>query len=302
MSTAKITGLVGVNIDGTSKLTDNKLKTSAGNDITFPSSGGTLATTSDIPSLTSYATKTGSETLTNKTLTTPIMASIKPTSSYTLTLPQRTDTLATLAGNETLTNKTLTTPTIQKIKNTYDALITIPTGTGNKTLATLTGTETLTNKTLTTPIISQIKPTSSYTLTLPQKTGTLATLDDGGLGTLTTLTLESTNFTSSNTCFMATVPAISEGGATYYVITISCCYTKLISALPAGNCCLLFYAPKPAGYSGAVSFPACVNGSTLIRITTTSRSSTECSFELRNTSDASIAASSYVSFSFSYIV
>ena len=96
MSTAKITGLIGVNIDGTSKLTGNKLQTSAGNDINFPSSGGTLATTSDIPSLTNYVTKDAEETLTNKTLTEPTIASIKPSADYTLTLPSQTSTLATV--------------------------------------------------------------------------------------------------------------------------------------------------------------------------------------------------------------
>ena len=52
------------------------------------------------------ATLTGSQTLTNKTLTTPIISSISNTG--TLTLPTSTDTLVGRATTDTLTNKTLT--------------------------------------------------------------------------------------------------------------------------------------------------------------------------------------------------
>jgi hypothetical protein len=56
------------------------------------------------------ATLTGSQTLTNKTLTTPIISSISNTG--TLTLPTSTDTLVGRATTDTLTNKTLTSPSI----------------------------------------------------------------------------------------------------------------------------------------------------------------------------------------------
>jgi hypothetical protein len=52
------------------------------------------------------ATLTGTQTLTNKTLTTPTIASI--TNTGTLTLPTSTDTLVGRATTDTLTNKTLT--------------------------------------------------------------------------------------------------------------------------------------------------------------------------------------------------
>ena len=55
-------------------------------------------------------TLTGSQTLTNKTLTTPVISSISNTG--TLTLPTSTDTLVGLATTDTLTNKTLTAPKI----------------------------------------------------------------------------------------------------------------------------------------------------------------------------------------------
>ena len=60
--------------------------------------------------LTDYVTLTGSQTLTNKTLTAPIIATISNTG--TLTLPTSTDTLVGRATTDTLTNKTLTSPTI----------------------------------------------------------------------------------------------------------------------------------------------------------------------------------------------
>ena len=76
---------------------------------------GTLAVANGGTGATSLAgagiaTLTGTETLTNKTLTTPIIASISNTG--TLTLPTSTDTLVGRATTDTLTNKTLTAPTL----------------------------------------------------------------------------------------------------------------------------------------------------------------------------------------------
>jgi hypothetical protein len=56
------------------------------------------------------ATLTGTQTLTNKTLTTPVISSI--TNTGTLTLPTSTDTLVGRATTDTLTNKTLTSPVL----------------------------------------------------------------------------------------------------------------------------------------------------------------------------------------------
>jgi hypothetical protein len=162
------------------------------------------------------ATLTGSQTLTNKTLTTPVISSISNTG--TLTLPTSTDTLVGRATTDTLTNKTLTSPTITgtgAIAGTFTGNITgdvtgnadtataLATarniagqsfdGTGNISIASTdlsdtasivltTASQTLTNKTLTAPVISSISNTG--TLTLPTSTGTVALTSDISLSTL----------------------------------------------------------------------------------------------------------------------
>jgi hypothetical protein len=84
------------------------------------SGGGTSGSVS-LAIDSTVATLTGTQTLTNKTLTTPIISSISNTG--TLTLPTSTDTLVGRATTDTLTNKTLTAPVITnpKISNGYSA-------------------------------------------------------------------------------------------------------------------------------------------------------------------------------------
>lgn len=71
--------------------------TGSGNEVTF-------AIDSTVTTLT------GTQTLTNKTLTTPVISTISNTG--TITLPTDTDTLVGRATTDTLTNKTLTSPQI----------------------------------------------------------------------------------------------------------------------------------------------------------------------------------------------
>ena len=104
--------------------------------------------------------KATTDTLTNKTLTAPVIATIVNTG--TLTLPTSTDTLVGRATTDTLTNKTLTTPIIATISNT--GTLTLPTSTD--TLVGRATTDTLTNKTLTTPVLTN--PTiTAYLETAP---------------------------------------------------------------------------------------------------------------------------------------
>ena len=83
---------------------------------------------------------TATQTLTNKTLTAPVIATIVNTG--TLTLPTSTDTLVGRATTDTLTNKTLTAPVIATIVNT--GTLTLPTSTD--TLVGRATTDTLSNK------------------------------------------------------------------------------------------------------------------------------------------------------------
>ena len=78
---------------------------------TFTLTGGTGIDTSGAGNAVTFtidstvATLTGTQTLTNKTLTTPVIASIS--NSGTLTLPTASDTLVGRATTDTLTNKTI---------------------------------------------------------------------------------------------------------------------------------------------------------------------------------------------------
>jgi hypothetical protein len=131
---------------------------------------------------------TASQTLTNKTLTSPIVTSFVNGSGSTVLVPPGLlggpRTLATLTFTETLTNKTLTEPKIMTLNNISGAVITTPRGSGDRTLATITGTETLTNKTLTSPTITGFTMStfvngSGATITVPtgNTARTLATLN-----------------------------------------------------------------------------------------------------------------------------
>ena len=103
---------------------------------------GSLAEFNSALSDGSFASLTGTETLTNKTLTSPVISTI--TNVGTLTLPTSTDTLVGRATTDTLTNKS-----ISLTNNTVTGtLAEFNTAVSDATLVSTTGTETLTNKTI----------------------------------------------------------------------------------------------------------------------------------------------------------
>jgi hypothetical protein len=147
------------------------------------------------------------DTLTNKTLTTPVISSISNTG--TITLPTSTDTLVGKATTDTLTNKTinLTSNTLSGTTAQFNTAL------SDGDFATLAGSETLTNKTLTSPVISTISNTG--TITLPTSTGTLALTSGVINNTLTTTTGDMIYASSANT------PARLAIGTTGQVLTVA---------------------------------------------------------------------------------
>ena len=154
----------------------------------------------------STASKT--ETLTNKTITSPVISSIT-NGAATLTLPSSTGTIAlttdipagvvTESGTQTLTNKTLTSPVVSGL-TISDGSIVLEGATANDFETTLTVTD----------------PTADRTITFPDATGTVAFTDSP---TFTgTVVLPSTvngpsASTSVNLLFPSTSGHITLGGS-----------------------------------------------------------------------------------------
>ena len=129
---------------------------------------GTLAEFNTALTDADFVSLAGVETLTNKTLTSPVVTGLTlndasivfegatandfettltvtdPTADRTITLPDATTTLVGTDTTQTLTNKTLTSPVIGTISNT--GTLTLPTSTD--TLVGRATTDTLTNKTI----------------------------------------------------------------------------------------------------------------------------------------------------------
>ena len=94
--------------------TDAKTLNIGANNVTLTTTGATGVT---LPTTGTLSTLAGTETLTNKTLTTPVIASLHQDAGGTkvMTIPDTaSDTLAAIAATQTLTNKTLTSPKINE--------------------------------------------------------------------------------------------------------------------------------------------------------------------------------------------
>jgi hypothetical protein len=111
-----LTGISSVTLPGSTSGTAQVVATAiagTGTVITLPATTGTVALTSDIPSLSGYVTESGTQTLTNKTLTAPIvdgagvvfegatadgyettLTVVDPTADRTITMPNATGTVA----------------------------------------------------------------------------------------------------------------------------------------------------------------------------------------------------------------
>jgi hypothetical protein len=166
-------------LDSTTQTLTNKTIAFGSNTVS-----GTLAEFNTAVTDANLVSLDGSETLTNKTLTSPVISTI--TNSGTLTLPTSTGTIAlttdipagvvTESGTQTLTNKTLTSPVVSGL-TLSDSSIVIEGSTANDFETTLTVTD----------------PTADRTITIPDVTGTVVTTGNlsaiTSVGTLASLTV-----------------------------------------------------------------------------------------------------------------
>ena len=211
-----------VGTDTTNTLT-NKSISLGSNTVT-----ATLAQLNTAVSDADLASLSGTETLSGKTLTSPVISTI--TNTGTLTLPTSTDTLVGRATTDTLTNKS-----ISLTNNTLTStLAQLNTAITDADVASLAGAETLTNKTLTSPVISGLTisdasiviegataddyettitfadATADRTITFPNNSGTVAftadisaatggSVSESGTQTLTNKTLSLSSNTITGT-------------------------------------------------------------------------------------------------------
>lgn len=154
--------------------------------VTLVYSGTTWVVYAQIGANTGTAvTLSGAQTLTNKTLTTPVISTISNTG--TLTLPTSTDTLVGRATTDTLTNKTLTTPALTSptVTDYVESVVAIGTVTTASTIS-LTGgtvqTATLTASTACVFTMPTVTAGKSFVLLLKQAAAT-----GGGTATFTSV-------------------------------------------------------------------------------------------------------------------
>jgi len=222
-------------------------------------SSGTLAIDTGV-----VTTLTGTQTLTNKTLTSPIISSISNTG--TLTLPTSTDTLVGKATTDTLTNKTLTLPTIDNIKIGYS------------TTATAAGTTTLTvssnykqyftgstTQTIVLPVVSTL--TLGHTFEIHNNSSGSLTINSSGSNLVGTV---EANMTAACTCILVTGTTAASwdfdvtGFTSALPVTrggtgLTALGTSLQSLRVNSGATALEFATASAGFSGATTTSSAVD-------------------------------------------
>ena len=169
------------------------------------------------------------DTLTNKTLTSPVVSGLtlsdasivfegavadsyettltvgEPTADNILTLPDATDTLVGRATSDTLTNKTLTAPVVSGLYLSDSSIVFEGTANDHETTLTITD------------------PTADRTLTLPDSTGTLALTSDitSAINALSTTDIEegTNQYFTDERAQDAVAAAIAAGTHTNITIT-----------------------------------------------------------------------------------
>lgn len=242
----------GVNFDGSAAITikastTNALTIGAGlSGSSFDGSGpATIAIDSTV------ATLTGTQTLTNKTLTSPVIGTIVNTG--TLTLPTSTDTLIGKATTDTLTNKTFDTAGTGNVFKINGTQISANTGTGSNVLAT--------SPTIATPTITGALTVSSTGITFSDAT----VQTTAGTPSLTPINVQTASITLGSSFVKDSFVQMNVASANTVTIPTDATYTYPIGAsidfqqLGAGQTSFV-------AASGVTFQAASINGTTALKL------------------------------------